>query len=48
MDLPNHQIDSYSVNDSQTDKPNVIYQRKEILFLYQLCQPTCPETLRKD
>ena len=51
MDLLNHQIDSPSVNDSQIDKPNVVYQREEIntiSYVNSLSQPTFPETLIKD
>lgn len=51
MDLLNHQTDSHFVNDSQIDKPNVVYQREEIntiSYVNTLSQPTSPETLIKD
>lgn len=51
MDLLNHQIDNHSVNDSQIDKPNVLYQREEINAIScvnSLSQPTSPENLTKD
>lgn len=42
MDLLNHQIDSHSINDSQIDKPNVVYQKRgnKYYFLSQLTHST--------
>lgn len=45
MDLLNHQIDNHSVNDSQIDKPNVLYQREKINTIS--CVNSLPQPCQK-